>query len=565
VFGVLCAIDLLRIKHELDAGQQTLSGLDLHSVDQRGGLGPVADQAADHLDRAAQLAHDSRWLSLLDPVPVLGNQVRGIRDLTAAAADVGGMARRAAHEMQTALDATHGPGARISLLDTVNAQLVDLRQQIPTVDVGAHGFLLPPLSGARTQLVRRLAKAQTQLDDGITITRTLRSFLVGPRRYLVLGGNNAEMRGAGITTTAGLATISQGRVDVNGFRGTGELYLLDPHSAPVPPDLQQLYGWMNIGKEWRTVDTSPNFPSIAPIYASMSAQSALGAVDGVIFVDVVTLQDLVSVIGPVTVDGVTYTAANIADQLLHENYLKFRTHDDVPERNDAQSKVATAIFQAMNERTFSIPGLAAVLADAAKGRHLQAWSRDQAEQQLWQKLGADGALNAKQLGVLFTNLSASKLDWLFDPKIDITTAPLGTAYTRVHMRLTVTNPRRNANDTSPYIEGGEEGYVDPGDHRAYALFYLPSAAFNIQNDNPRFSTSGTDGPATVGGMIYIIRQGETKTVEVDFTLPNSDATVELLPSARLRPEQFTINGKPFTDAVPVDVRLEPNTSVIRPQ
>jgi len=518
----------------------------------------VADQAAGHLDRAAELARRSRWLSIMDHVPVLGDQSRGIRDLTKASADVGGMARHAAHEVQAALDATHGPETRVRLLDAVNAQLVDLRQQLPTIDVGAHGFLLPPLSGARAQLLHRITKAEGQLDDGVTLTRTLRSFLVGPRRYLVLGGNNAEMRGAAITSTAGVATVSDGRIDVGGFRATGDLFLLDPRAAPVPPDLMGLYGWMNIAKEWRTVDTSPNFPSIAPIYASMSSQSPLGAVDGVIFVDVVTLQGLVSVIGPVTVDGVTYTAGTIAEQLLHANYLTFGTLDTRFDRYDAQSKVATAIFQAMNERAFSIPAVAAVLADAAKGRHLQAWSSDASEQELWQKLGADGALNAQQLGVLVTNVSASKLDFFIDPAITITSAPLGTNNTRVRMRLTIANPRRDPNQTSPYIEGGQEGYVNPGDHRAYVLFYLPAAAFNIENEELGFSTAGTDGPVRVAGMTYIIPQGETKTIEVDFTLPNSDTTVELLPSARLRPEGYTINGRLSTDAVPMNADLAPN-------
>ncbi|MEY2449140.1 MAG: hypothetical protein QOH79_2616 [Acidimicrobiaceae bacterium] len=561
---MLCARDLLRIKRELDAGQQTLAALDLHTVDQRGGIGPVADQAAGHLDRAAQLAHESRWLSWLDDVPVLGNQSRGVRDLTDAAKQIGGLARHAAHEVQSALDETHGPETRVRLLDAVNVQLVDLRRQLPDIDVGARGFLVPPLSGARTQLAQRLEKAQRQLDDGIALTRTLRSFLVGPRRYLVLGGNNAEMRGAGITTTAGLAMVQDGRIEVNGFRPSGDLRLIEPLVAPVPADLMNLYGWMNIGREWRTVDTSPNFPSIAPIYADLSAQSPLGAVDGVIFVDVVTLQRLISVIGPVGVDGVTYTAATVTDQLLHSNYLKFGTNDVRSGRQDEQSKVATAIFQAMNDRTFSIPAVAGVLADAAKGRHLQAWSRDPAEQVLWEKLGADGALHDDQLGVLVTNVSANKLDFFIDPTISITTAPLGTRDTRVRLRLTIANPRRNANRTSPYIEGDGE-FVPTGDHLAYVLFYLPAAAFNIENREPGFGTAGTDGPMNVAGMTYVIAQGETRTVEVDFTLPNSHTAIELLPSARLRPERYTINGRPYTDAVPVNADLEADDIVITPR
>ncbi|MDQ1680322.1 MAG: hypothetical protein QOI42_1181, partial [Frankiaceae bacterium] len=197
VFAVLCVVDLLRIKRELDAGQETLAGLDLHTVDQRGGIRNVANEAAAHLDRAAKIAHDSPWLSVLAPVPLVGDQVRGMRDLTSGAAEVGGLARGAANDIQAALDATHDPASRITLVDAVNAQLVRLQAALPGIDPGARGWLLPPLQGARDQFVRRLAKAQRQVDDGITLTRTLHGFLAGPRRYVVLGGNNAEMRGAG--------------------------------------------------------------------------------------------------------------------------------------------------------------------------------------------------------------------------------------------------------------------------------------------------------------------------------------------------------------------------------
>jgi hypothetical protein len=554
-FGVLCAIDLLRIKRELDAGQETLAGLDLHTVDQRGGIRNVANDAAAHLDRAAKLAHDSPWLSVLQPVPLVGDQVRGMRDLANAAARVGGLARGAASEIQSALDATHDPASRITLVDAVTAQLVQMQAELPNIDPGARGWLLPPLQGARSQFVRRLAKAERQVDDGITLTRTLRGFLAGPRRYVVLGGNNAEMRGAGITTTAGLAMVHDGAIDVNGFQSSAALYLQDPLTAPIPPDLDRLYGWMNIGKEWRTVDTSPNFPAIAKIYASMSEQSPLGPVDGAIFVDVVTLQSLVQVIGPVTVDGITYTAENIAEQLLHGNYLKFPTLDDRFARYDAQGNVATAIFQAMNDRKFSLTRLAAVLSDGAKGRHLQAWSRDPAEEKLWEQLGADGGLDGHQLGVLVTNVSANKLDWFIDPEIDIRTEPLSGGNSRVHMKLTITNPTRAPNDTSPYIEGGSPPYVGPGDHRAYVLFYLPTNAVDIGNADPGFTTDGNDGLATVGGMFSLVPQGTTKTISVDFTLPNADAIVQLLPSSRLRPQRYTINGVTVTDAVPIPVPL----------
>ena len=60
----------------------------------------------------------------------------------------------------------------------------------------------------------------------------------------------------------------------------------------------------------------------------MSAQfDSFGPVDGVLVVDVVMLRELLSVIGPVDVDGITYTADNIEQQILNENYLRFDSGD----------------------------------------------------------------------------------------------------------------------------------------------------------------------------------------------------------------------------------------------
>jgi Protein of unknown function (DUF4012) len=309
--------------------------------------------------------------------------------------------------------------------------------------------------------------------------------------------------------------------------------------VPVPDDINRLYGWMAPGQEWRTTDTSPNWPAVAQIYARMSANSPFGKVDGVLFVDVVTLRSVLSVLGPVTVNGFQYSADNVLTQLLYTNYLVFPTADQTNTRRDVQSNVARATFTALRDSNFSIPKLAHELKQDAAGRHLLAWSASRAEEALWVKLGADGALAPDDFMVSVQNVSASKLDYFIQPIVTMQTQQLAD-HQQIDMYVTVTNPRRAT--SSAYIEGGTDCCVVPGDQRIYLLLYLPATAYNITSYKPEFSTAGTDGAMTVAGVIYVVPYGQTTSVHFSFQLPLSQTSVNLVPSARLQPEQYLING-----------------------
>src|SRR5687768_357798 len=68
-------VELLRIRNDLDAGRAELSGIDLATVDERGGIAAVADRAADRLESAADRARTSPLLRAFGVVPVLGTQI----------------------------------------------------------------------------------------------------------------------------------------------------------------------------------------------------------------------------------------------------------------------------------------------------------------------------------------------------------------------------------------------------------------------------------------------------------------------------------------------------------
>jgi len=540
--------DVVRIKSDLVGGQDLLSHLQLTQLDSRATIDATLGRADRKLQAGANLTRDSIWLKLLAPIPTVGPQVRAARVLSRSAAQVGDIAYKAAVNARAQLDAPRaGPAARLHLIDALRQDMVVVDEQLKQVSTRTDGKLTHSLARARDQLVTKLDQAKTQITDGLTLTATLRTMLAGPRTYLVLAGNNAEMRSGGITTAAGLIHFEGGDLTTGPFISSFDLFLPDAKKVGVPPDINHLYGWMSPGQEWRTTDTSPNWPAVAQIYSKMSANSPFGKVDGVLFVDVVTLRSVLSVIGPVTVDGFKYTADNVLTQVLYANYLLYPTANQTNARRDVQSNVARAAFSALRGGAFSLPKLAHELGTDAKGRHLLAWSGDPGEQAMWVKLGADGSLGPDDLMVSVQNVSASKLDLFIQPIVTVAVQRLSDRQ-EVDMYVTLTNPRRGA--TSAYIEGGTPCCVFPGDQRVYLLFYLPASAYKITSYKPEFSTQGNDGGMIVAGMIFIVPYSETTNVHISFLLPPSQRTVTVLPSSRVRPVQFVVNGKHYSDAVP---------------
>lgn len=540
--------DVVRIKDDLTTGQNVLNHLQLTQLDSRASIEASVGKAHRRLDAGADLARDSLWLKLLAPLPKIGPQVRAARGLSRSAAQVGDIAYQAALNARSQLDAPRsGPAARLELIGKLRQDMIDVQAQLAKVSTRTNGRLLHPLAKAQTKLVSKLSQAKTQLSDGIGLTATLRSLLAGPSTYLVLAGNNAEMRSGGITTAAGLIHFQGGDMTTSPFISSFDLFLPDNKAVTLPPDINHLYGWMSPGQEWRTTDTSPNWPEVAQIYANMSANSPFGKVNGVLFVDTVALQSVLKVVGPVTVDNFRYTAANVLPQVLYANYLLYPTAEQSNTRRDVQSDVARTAFSALRGGNYSVPELANQLATDAKGRHLLGWSSDPAQEALWTKLGADGAIGPNDLWVSVQNVSASKLDLFIQPIVTID-AQHFSDHQQIDAYVTVTNPRRGK--TSAYIEGGTNCCVLPGDQRIYLLFYLPASAYHIVSYQPRFSTTGTDGGMTVVGMIYIVPYSETTTIHISFDLPPTQTTVTLLPSSRVKPEVYVVNGHRANDAVP---------------
>lgn len=555
-FVIGTVVELLRIRAEVDAGRAGLSGLSLDGLD--GGLVATIDDATAHLERADRIADRSPVLAPWSVLPGARPQVQGVRRLTEAVADLGQSARTAAHAIDADLQrAGSEPRARLDLLSTVVAELDRIEAEAGRTDLGRDGLLVGPLRTARERLESELDDLPGRFAEARVRVDALARLLDGPTRYLVLAGNNAEMRGgSGMPLSGGVVTFEDGDLAFGEFESIANRFAGAIAPTVVPPEYGRTYRQFRMGESWLQTAVSPNFETVGPIYDAMASRfSSFGPVDGVIVVDAVMLRELLQVIGPVTVDGIEYTAATVEQQILNESYLRFDTGAEGEARREAQGEIAAAIFDALKGRDVEIGELALAMERSAAGRHLLAYADDPDVQALWDDLGASGTLHPAGLMVTVQNIAADKLDWYIDPTVTLRATPqLGTGAWRVRLTVRVPNPERAV--TTPAVESFIEGY-DDGIHRALVAVYLPAAAYDVRSLDLPYSEAGLDPPLQMVGKRVFIEQGEEASVAIEFFLPPYQGGVLLLPSARVRPVQYVVNGVAVDDAVTRSVLFAP--------
>jgi hypothetical protein len=550
-------VDLLRITGDIRGGERVLKTAKATELAKPHGLVRAGDTALRRFRHADRIARRGLPFVLTRPVPLLGHQVAAVRSMTKIAVQVGTIGDDATRALQTQLDdAAGGADGRVALLDTAVRELGKAKTRLRPIRLHHDFWVLPPLRQARNNVGHSLAEARKKVDEASTMAAAMRRMFVGPSRYLILAGNNAEMRSGPMPLSAGVAEINNGKIKMGKFYPADKLFLKKYPIKP-PPDLDKLYGWMLIGNEWRATTATPNFPSSGRLYQKMAPEAHLGHVDGVLFVDVRTLRQVIDATGPVQVGDMTYTAENVEDELLNQNYLKFKdqTKQSRAKRANLQGAVGRAAFDALNSRPLKLGKLVANLAAAGKGRHLMAWSADKDMRLVWRRAGLDGALKSNDFMIILQNVSANKLDYYIRPRVVMKTVWNRRGVRRIDVAVTFSNRPRYP--TSEVIEGiaydRKHGMAD-GEHRVWFLAYLPRTAVNVAAAHPPFSTAGTDGSARVVGFFYGVKVGQTRTVHISFSVP-ANQEFRIVPSARIAPVPYVTPKKTYLDKEPYTFKM----------
>ncbi len=556
VWGAFVAVSLVRARRDtragIDALQQVQNDLSPGELLRGKGIGQLRVAGAD-FSRARHRVR-SPFLLPLRIVPVLGRQITSVDTLTGSAARVVTIGINAVDGARAAVEAGHPVGqARVTLVNHIAAIADHSADQLQTVDLGPT-HLIAPLADARSRFEARLGDVRDAIAKLRAASHGLADFLQGPSHYLVLAGNNAEMRvGSGTFLQIGLLTVDHGALRLDEMHSVGA-YPVPAGAVPLSGDLAGRWGFLHPNVEWRNLGASPQFPAQAELATQMWHAATGGTVDGVLALDVVALKDLLLATGPVRLaDGTTIAPDQVLTDVMLRQYLGLSGYPDQSTRRDRLSEIARGALDQLSQGGWHAADLIDQLRGAAQGRHLLAWSDHAAEQAGWTAAGIDGSVAPAAVLVGLHNRGGNKLDQFMAVQGTVTTGPAPAGF-GVTLRL------RLHNDTPltglpQYVEGPFPGSVGAaaGLYQAFAVFELPKFADSIRvsvggHPSP-LVTAGPDGPSQVVSVYVQVPRGKSLSVVVTFTTPQVDRSLLFAPSARVPAIAWTASRMAWSDDI----------------
>lgn len=508
--------------------------------------GPAGDldraallRARRHLVRADEVL-DGLAANVVSMVPVAGHGVRAVEDVTEVMIPV----LDAADALTRKLDAIEGLQVvengtiRTDLLAALRGPLLRQAEALERLVTAAHdrrsGWLPPPLWAALADLERRAGGYLDSAQRGAEAVRLMGPMIggAGPRKYLVVMINNAELRGAGgIPSAAGVVKAVEGRLELGRFRHTVDLRGPRPYQkVPAPSDFRRRFGFYKADTTfWTNTTFSPDVPDVAIVAARAFKKVTGKKVDGVILVDPRGIAALMPEDAAISIGGtgVTVGRADLAD------YTYSGVYEDLGGATERRRTALLELGQGAFEAILAGGGLAgrSTLEDAGTavaGGHVRVVSFDPEEQKVLDALDASGDLDGApgdSLLVAAQNFSGDKMDyWLrrsvsHSCSVDAAAAACTTA---------VTLSNRAPDGLTRYVAGRPYGAVEE-----LVEVYVPEAAtvrsLHLDGSAPAVEPDRQDGHDVVGAFLEPL-PGEASTLTVTYDLPLEGAyTLEVLP------------------------------------
>jgi hypothetical protein len=468
--GVLLVRDVQRVRSSLVAAQASLEEV-------RGAVGAVeVERAAAALDRAdAELAEArSRtggplW-SLAAAVPVVGDSVTATREVVRTASALVEVADVAVVEgaqlLGDGLDVQVEDGrldlgpltaARALLQDLPLASLVDARDRLAAAEPR---WAPDEVVAGRAETLAAADEVIGTVDRGQQLLSGVPGFLGerGERRYFLGVQTPAELRGTGgligyfavLAVESGRFTLEASDVydaleDLEDTAPTtgyvGELAGDLTQGAPVSDEFTVRYGHTAASAFFSNVNVDPDLPTTAEVMLDLFELRTGEALDGVILVDPVALQDILVAIGDGIEVPTEFADPSLPNPLPADRFAEFATVD-VYERygSDASDErklllrgLGDAAFAQVFDGAWDGVAVGRAMAATASERHLQVYSRDEAEQDAFERIGVAGSFEAPEgadlLAVTANNAVGGKQDvhlghhvratvTLDDPRVD---------------------------------------------------------------------------------------------------------------------------------------------------
>ncbi len=301
------------------------------------------------------------------------------------------------------------------------------------------------------------------------------------RNYLVVAQNNAEIRATGgFPGATGIISVTDGRITMGDFQAITKL-AGDDYAEDLDPKEAAMFSHDNAVTP-QIITCNPDFPVSAKHIAHLWYQRMGTMPDGVVALDPVVLQNLLSLVGSVTAsDGEVVDGTNAAAILLNGTYKKFG--NDGTAQDEYFSQVAGLVFKQVmgNLGDAGLEKLTGVLESAAKENRLLAWMQDADEQNAVVKFNLAGDIaedeTTPELGVYINDNTWAKMTWYMSVNTTLSDPVLSADGTKTYTATTVIRNNITEDEAASvpsYITGYNPALTGLGNMIEEVMLYAPA-------------------------------------------------------------------------------------------
>ena len=493
------------------------------------GAKPIAQGIARNAESARALTSDPVWHAFA-AIPLLGPNFHAVAEVAEIADDVSADALTPLLDVADDLDlASLGfTGGSIDLapfaaiedpLGRASTALTAAQLQARRIDADA---TLPPLADAVGQMRSAVTEAATAVGALHGAAVLLPSMLggEGPRNYVLAMQNNAELRSSGgIIGSIALLHAENGKITLQRQASTRDFPPLEK-GLPLSESTVALFE-DRPGRYLQNITSIPDFAEAGATIASRWEGRFGGTIDGVIAVDALVAEHLMSVTGDLTFGPFTATADTVTDILLSEIYAAV---PDPAVQDQIFAHAAGGLFDAALSGGDPKALIGALAASADEGR-IRIWSAHEDEEAVLAASALGGTIpedtdETSYVGVLMNDTTGGKMDYYTRASITTSIGTCqGTPTTQVRVTWTNTAPADAATALPAYVTADGFYGVPAGTVRTLIAVYGPEGATpsHVDRDGDEDGVqTAVLGDRSVLQHEVSLAPGESTTITVEF-------------------------------------------------
>lgn len=471
--------------------------------------------------------------------PVVSTQARafnGLAEIGEEAGAIGAAGVEAADQVAQVRAEGEGTLLEKSLeaLDRTRAPFDVIEQRLTTIDALrepiADDALLPPLSSAFNDFDARRDRLSRLVETYGDAERFLPAFLGfdRPKCYLVLAQNDAELLPTGgLVSVIGLLCLDRGAITTLEFTDAVEFgldWMRATGAYQAPPAALDRYLLKGVTWNLTVSNWSPDFPTAAREAERFYSLGGGGQVDGVIGINVRTLEHLLAITGPVPVpeyDAVA-TTGNVFE--LTEKYTRDPSQPEADRKEFVALLAHNVLDRALHPRPGGWSQFLDLLQQLGEQKELLIYPHDEGQQEIVRNLGLSGEVRydgGDFIMLVDASVNGTKLNAVVEQSLDID-ARIDSAGA-AHNTLTIDY----FNNLAPWEAGRDPSLARKlmlgGVYGDYARLYVPpqSAIVDVrdQQGSVGLEEYGSELGLTVFGRFFTVDRDARRQLTFEYVTP----------------------------------------------